>query len=98
MNKNRFQTLIEGALGAWQVDVEPVFAATEFVCRILRDGEEVLVVSIEDQPFGMIWRIVEPGRRDRVHPSIVPALRGLREILCPDRATGRVLFVAGEGA
>ncbi|MDA1308325.1 MAG: hypothetical protein O2985_01830 [Proteobacteria bacterium] len=98
MNQDRFRVLIEGALAAWQLDVELVFAATEPICRILRDGEEVLAVSIEDQPFGMIWRIVEPGRRDRVHPSIVPALRGLREILCPDRATGRVLFVAGEGA
>ena len=98
MNKDRFRTLIEGMLAVWQLDVELVFAVTEPVCDILRDGESVLIISIEDQPFGMIWRIVEPGRRDRVHPSIVPALRGLREILCPDRGTGRVLFVAGEGA
>jgi hypothetical protein len=97
MTHERFRALIEGALRVWRVETELTFSQSESRCQILRGGMEVASVSTEVQPFGTVWRIQEPGRRERVHPSIVPTLRGLREILCPDRAIGRVLFVSEDG-
>jgi hypothetical protein len=97
MNRDRFRTLIEGTLGIWRVDAALSFSEIETRCGIVVNGEGVASVGAETQPFGMVWRIQEPGRRDRIHPSIGPALRGLREILRPDRAVGRVLFVSDDG-
>jgi hypothetical protein len=97
MTHERFRALIEGALRVWRVEADLAFSQNESRCEIRRGGAQVVVVSTEVQPFGSIWRIQEPERRERVHPSIVPTMQGLREILCPDRAIGRVLFVSEDG-
>ena len=97
MNSDRFQILIEGALEIWRVDATLSFAEAENCCDIVIGTELAAAISMETPPFGIVWRIREPGRRDRVHASIGPALRGLGEILCPDRAVGRVLFVSEAG-
>jgi hypothetical protein len=97
MNSDRFQVLIEGALAIWRVDAALSFAETGNSCEISLEGREASTISMETPPFGIVWRIREPGRRDRVHASIGPALRGLREIIRPDRAAGRVLFVSEAG-
>lgn len=97
MKADRFRVLIEGALVVWRVEAALSFDALENRCEIALGDHQVAAVSAETQPFGVVWRIQEPGRRDRVHASIGPALRGLREILCPERAAGRVLFVSEAG-
>jgi hypothetical protein len=94
MNADRFRVLIKGALGIWRVDAALSFSEVDNHCAISVEAREAATVSWESQPFGAVWRVREPGRRDRVHPSIGPALRSLREILCADRAAGRVLFVS----
>ena len=96
MTPARFHTLIEGAVHAWRADVTLNFDDTNLRCRVNRGGQECVSVAVERQPFGTVWRIAEAGRRERVHASIVPALRGLREILAPERSAGRVLFVQGD--
>lgn len=97
MNPDRFRVLVTGALGIWRVEAALSFADGENRCGIALGGHEVAAISAEIQPFGPVWRIQAPGRRDRVHASIGPALRGLREIICPERAAGRVLFVSEGG-
>lgn len=98
MTPGRFRVVIEGVIHAWQADVALDFDDAATRCRISQDGLERVSVLVERQPFGTIWRLNEPGRRERVHPSIVPALRGLRQILAPGRSSGRVLFVQGDRA
>lgn len=93
MTPARFRTLVEGALEIWRVEATASFAEGQAHCGIALKNERVVEISVEAQPFGTVWRLSEPGRRDRVHPAIGPALRSLREILCPDRPAGRVLFV-----
>ena len=96
MTPARFRVLIEGALTVWQVHVEAVFAMDEPSCRIVPACGAALVLRFERQPFGTVWRLLEEGRRDRVHSSILPALRSLREITASGRPRGRVLFVQGD--
>ena len=94
MSLQRFRILLEGALAAWQVDAVLTFESSAPGCRIdCADGATV-TISVDKQAFGPVWRIAESGRRERVHASIVPALRGLRAVLRPDRAAARVLFVS----
>ena len=94
MTPRRFRTLIEGAVAAWTAPVTLAFDEDTAVCRISRDDESFVTVNVEMAPFGVVWRIAAPGQRARVHASVVPALRGLRTILCPERGGGRVLFVS----
>jgi hypothetical protein len=97
MTPNRFRTLIEGALEIWRVEAAVSFAPGGSGCEITAGGGTAVAVSVEAQPFGTIWRLCEEGRRDRVHPAVGPALRSLREMLCPDRPAGRVLFISEGG-
>ena len=97
MTPERFRLLIEGTLAVWRVEGSLSFKDGEASCHITAEGRDMATVSREVQPFGTVWRIQEPGRRDRVHPSVGAALRSLREILCPERSTGRVLFVSEGG-
>jgi hypothetical protein len=96
MTPDRFHTLIKGALDIWRVDAGLSFTEPLNRCSITIDGLDVAIISVEEQPFGTVWRIQEPERRERVHASIGPALRGLREILSPDRSAGRVLFISDD--
>lgn len=97
MTPERFRLLIEGTLTVWRVEAVLSFKDGDTLCGIAVQGRDLATVSREVQPFGTVWRLQEPGRRDRVHPSVGAALRGLREVLCPDRSTGRVLFVSEGG-
>jgi len=86
--------LIEGVLAVWRVKRDLSFEAGNCRCAVAEGDQAVVTISFERQPFGGVWRVEEPGRRDRVHPSVGAALKSLREILCPDRSAGRVLFVS----
>ena len=97
MTPDRFQVLIKGALDIWRVDAGLSFSEPLNRCSITIDGHDVAMISVEVQPFGVVWRVQEPERRERIHASIGPALRGLREILSPDRPAGRVLFISDDG-
>ncbi|MBM86552.1 MAG: hypothetical protein CMM47_11085 [Rhodospirillaceae bacterium] len=96
MTPARFQILVEGALAIWKVEVEATFATDQTSCQIVTADGAAVVLRFEREPFGVVWRLVEQGRRDRVHISILPALRSLREITAPGRKAGRVLFVQGD--
>lgn len=97
MTPDRFRLLIEGVLSVWTVEADIAFKPTECRCAITSAGQVVAAISFERQPFGAVWRVEETGRRDRVHPSVGGALKSLREILRPDRPSGRVLFVSEGG-
>ena len=87
----RLRCLFLGLIDAWGSGVEACCSGMS--CRFLREGTEIASLVIERHPFGTVWRIGIPGRRDRVHESVLAALRSLRQELCPDRPGGRVLFV-----
>jgi len=93
MTHDRFRTLIDGALAIWQADAQTRFDAAAMRCRILRGAQTLAVLGYERTAVGGVWRIEAPGRTARTHLSIVPALAGLREAVCPQRPHGRVLFV-----
>ena len=97
-DRRRLHRLLSGALSAWEVaarleldeDRARAFIHTEAGIRV--------EISLEEEPFGLVWRVVvagEAGERGRRHPSLLPALRSLREAVAPERAPGRVLFAAG---
>ncbi len=94
----RFRVLLEGVAAAWESGAELRFDPAAPRCRFLRDGAEAAIVSVERQPFGAVWRVAAPGRRERAHASVLPALRGLRGLLCPERPGGRVFFARDDGA
>ena len=88
----QFRALVDGILTVWARDVRAVHAGNS--CRLLRAGTEIAALGLEVHPFGTVWRISVPGGRDRVHESVVAALRTLRGIVSPERGGGRVLFVS----
>ena len=87
----QFRALVDGMLAVWACDVRAVHAGNS--CSLLRAGTEIAALRLEVHPFGTVWRIAVPGGRDRVHESVVAALRTLRGIVSPERGGGRVLFV-----
>ena len=87
----RFRLLVDGVLAVWGCDVEAEHDGLS--CRFLSAGGEVAGIGLEPHPFGTVWRVRATGGRDRVHQSVVAALRTLRGVLAPDRGGGRVLFV-----
>lgn len=98
MTPERFRVLIEGLLAVWRVEAALTFEEEGCRCAVDAGDQAEVTISFERQPFGGVWRVAEPGRRDRVHPSIGAALKSLREILCPGRSAGRVLFVSESGS
>ena len=93
MSPERFRVLIEGVVAIWQVEANLAFEQDSTGCRITLSDGGVVMVGVEQQAFGPVWRISRPEQRERSHASVVTALRGLRAILCPDRPTGRAWFV-----
>lgn len=93
MTRDRFRTLIDGTLAMWEADAQTCFDTAVMRCRILRGAQTLAVLGYEDTPIGGVWRIEAAGRTARTHLSIVPALAGLRDAVCPQRSRGRVLFV-----
>lgn len=92
--------VIEGALVAWgTLDVSTFLqAGTQGGAVGIHDGSDRLMASVRRaaSPVGWVWYVEVTGRRERVFPSVVTALRYLRGHLCPEREAGQVLFGAGE--
>jgi hypothetical protein len=92
MTPLRFKTIILGALTAWELDHLVTFNETGLSCEIkVKRGFSVAVV-FQKESFGNIWKISKSGEKERIHPSIGAALKGLSLTLCPYRLIGRVLF------
>lgn len=89
-----FETLLRGALAAWACDDQISLKNEGLSAVIRRGGESVATVSHTVEPFGSVWRIdPHDGKREIIHTSIVATLRDLQALLCPDRLSGRVLFL-----
>ena len=97
MQRTQFRVLIEGAVRIWEPAAVADFDDTENRCRLTTIDGRHITIGLEDGPVGAVWRLAGAGQRDRVHLSIVPALRGLRAALCPDRPAGRTWFVPETG-
>ena len=93
MSPEHFRELVAGTLAIWQADARACFDDDTMRCRILRGEFTLAVIGYEVTALGGVWRIAPAGRTARTHLSVVPALAGLREAVCPQRARGRVMFV-----
>jgi hypothetical protein len=94
--------VIRGALCAWGIlGVSAFLKAGDRAGSVeIHDDAGRLMASVwrETSPIGWVWHIGLVGRRERVFPSVVTALRYLRGYLCPEREAGRVLFGQGENS
>lgn len=92
MTPLRFKTIIVGALAAWELDYLVTYKGTGLSCEIQAKGGLSVAVVFQEESFGNIWKISKIGEKERIHPSVGAALKGLSLMLCPDRLIGRVLF------
>ncbi len=92
--------VIRGALRAWGIlDISAFLKPGDRVGGVeIHDPTDRRLASVrrEASPIGWVWYVGLDGRRERVLPSVVTALRYLRGWLCPEREAGRVLFGQGE--
>ena len=92
--------VIRGALRAWGMLDQSAFLQTDDQTGAveIRDaaGQLLAAAQRDISPIGPVWRVAISGRRERVLPSVVTALRYLRGHLCPEREAGRVLFGQGQ--
>jgi hypothetical protein len=93
--------LIRGALGAWgTLDTSTFLKSGDRVGTFeIHDGAGRVMASIrrEQSPIGPVWQVGLDNRRERVFPSVVIALRYLRDHICPEREASHVLFGQGDG-
>lgn len=100
MSAAELEALLLGLLRLWHVQASATVVqdAHALVARIDRpEGQAVLELQAELQPFGWVWRVqpLEALERARTHPSINGAIRHLRSLLAPERDSARVLFAPG---